>query len=135
MQPLADPRPCLMCLPADPCCASDAGETPLMALARRGQHKLLSQLLQGPAATSLNRQDAAGYTALCHAAAAGATNACRVLRSYGADPGLRTAAGQTALELAVAGSHTLCTPYLQLPKAAAAPAPEQPQAALAPAAS
>lgn len=95
------------------CCADDAGETPLMALARRGQHKLVSQLLRGPAVATLNRQDAAGLSALCHAAAAGAVNACRVLRGYGADPGLRTAEGKTALDLATAGGHTACLPYLQ----------------------
>lgn len=85
-----------------------------MALARRNQHKLLGELLRGPALTLLNLQDAAGFSALMHAAVVGSTGACRVLRSYGADPGPRTAEeGKTAHELAAAASHTACLPFLK----------------------
>lgn len=85
-----------------------------MALARRNQHKLLAELLRGPAAALLNLQDAAGFSALIHAAVVGSTAACRVLRSYGADPSLRTAEeGKTAHDLATAAGHTACLPFLK----------------------
>ncbi len=92
----------------------NTGESLLMALARRNQHKLLGELLRGPALALLNLQDAAGFSALIHAAVVGSTGACRVLRSYGADPGLRTAEeGKTAHELAAAAGHTGCLPFLK----------------------
>ena len=85
-----------------------------MALARRGQHKLLAELLRGPAAALVNLQDAAGFSALIHAAVVGSAAACRVLRSYGADPSLRTAdEGKTAHDLAAAAGHTACLPLLK----------------------
>ncbi|PRW56961.1 ankyrin repeat domain-containing 50-like [Chlorella sorokiniana] len=99
---------------ADVCCVDNTGESLLMALACRNQHKLLAELLRGPAMALLNLQDAAGFSALIHAAVVGSSGACRVLRSYGADPGLRTAEdGKTAFELAAAAGHTACLPFLK----------------------
>lgn len=90
-----------------------------MALAALNLRKLLSELLRGPAVACINRQDANGLTALHHAAAVGAAPSCRVLRSFGADPCLCTAEGKTAMDLAVAGGHALCMPFLKLPDVAA----------------
>lgn len=89
-----------------------------MALARQGAHKPLAELLRMPAAAAaIDRRDAGGWTALHHAAAAGAFNAVKVLRAHGADPSLRTweePQGRTAEELAAAGGNTSCVPLLKL---------------------
>lgn len=102
----------------DPACADASGDTPLMALARRGQHKLLSELLRGPARASLDAQDSSGWSALHHAAAAGQAQACGVLRGHGADASLLTGNGRTALELARGAGHAPCLPFLKLPASA-----------------
>lgn len=106
---------------ADPTVAADDGTTLLMALARRGQHNLMSELLRGPAAATINQRDAAGMTALHHAAAAGSFNACRVLRVHGADPSLRTSVEgkPTAFQVAEAGGHDRLLPLLRVKEAAA----------------
>lgn len=83
-----------------------------MALARQNQHKLMSQLLHRSRA-SLDSRDRGGRTALHAAAAAGHFSACRVLSSHGADLGLLTAEGKTALELAEEGGHVAVLPLLR----------------------
>ena len=102
--------------PADLGCADSEGTTPVMALAAQGQHRLLAELVRGRQPACLDCQDRRGWAALHHAAAAGHFNAVKVLRSSGADPGLRTADGaQTAHDLACQAGHTLCLPLLQVP--------------------
>ena len=88
-------------------CCDAQGQTPLHALAGRGQHSLLSEVLARGAA-SLNAQDAEGHTALHHAASCGGVGACRVLRAAGADLCVRSAGGQTAKEVAELGGHQAC---------------------------
>ena len=104
-------------MPADADCCDNTGDTPLMALARLGQHKLLWALLgvRRAGTASVNVQDAHGLTALHYAAAAGSQGACQVLRSCGADPSLPTQEGQSPANLAEAGGHTACLPLLRLP--------------------
>ncbi|GAB4819010.1 hypothetical protein N2152v2_006056 [Parachlorella kessleri] len=87
----------LLAVGADPNLGDAHGDTPLMALARGGQHKPIQELVKSYAA-ALEARDEDGMTALLHAAQQGRFNAARVLRSLGADSSARDSKGRTCTD-------------------------------------
>ena len=83
------------------------GRTPLHVAASDGRADVCALLIDHQASPNSAEDEGpmAGYTALHAAASDGRTEVVRLLLSRGAKPGLRTAVGRTALDLAVREGH------------------------------
>jgi ankyrin repeat protein len=93
---------------ADPNAEGDEGGTPLRSVAMLGNPKeprrrIVESLLA--AGANLNVRDQHGMTALMYAAKHGDLEMVELLISLGADPGIRSAIGAAALDLAVSASN------------------------------
>lgn len=87
---------------ADPSRTDHEGNTPLHLASKKGytSPKLVNHLLQH-SAVDVNARNAAGMTALHHAARRGRSDMVRLLLEAGADPSLRDDGGHVPLDLAL----------------------------------
>ncbi|KAK7505073.1 hypothetical protein BaRGS_00003643 [Batillaria attramentaria] len=81
---------------------NNRGRTPLHISCDEGHQRIVLLLLDK---ADVNAANSDGETAFHEACLYGNTKAARLLKDYGADPGLSTGDGDTALHLACRGSH------------------------------
>lgn len=98
---------------ADPNARNRLGRTALMFAAGYGQDAIVERLLAAGASINLTPSDQSGWTALIAAAAADHASTVDVLLRSGADPTIKSKAGETALDIARQQGHAAVTRILQ----------------------